>query len=294
MKDIYQISLSNHDTIVVPMMQGDTNYKIEASTLESMKYKRASVDVNTISGNVLEIPMDKVAIDELNNTITFTVDEQTTALPGRYKAQIKIYSSSDPDKVLSYYPIILNVDESIKPINSPYETSVNTVRELVNEGYKFAESWAHGGTGKRKGEDTDNAKYYANLAKTAYQDITDTNEAVLSNRISALETGYTLNQIRLGTIKHGLGRYPCIQGFKGKYGAGIIVGGPAGGSEITHVNIHYICNDLDNVTLYADKHTLYDDNGATMEPDAINKVDDNHYTVTFKNGAVYSLQIILS
>lgn len=291
---MYKITLANHEEATIPMMQGDTDYVIEVTTYESLKYLMATVDVNTISGNTLKIPHDKVTIDEENNTIKFTVDTQTTALAGDYKAQITTYKKSDPDKMVSYYPLTLHVSSSVKPIQNPYETSVSEVKELVNEGYKEAESYAHGGTGTRAGEDTDNAKYYSNLAKTAYQDISDTNEAVLSNRISALETGYTLNQILLGTIKHGLGRYPCINGFKGKYGAGIIVGGPAGGSEITHVNIHYICKDLDNITLYADKHTLYDDNGATMEPDAINKVDDNHYTVTFKNGAIYSLQIILS
>lgn len=291
---MYKITLANHEEATIPMMQGDTDYIIEVTTYESLKYIMATVDVNTISGNTLKIPHDKVKIDEENNTITFTVDAQTTALAGDYKAQITTYKTSNPDKMVSYYPLTLHVSPSVKPIQNPYETSVSEVKELVNEGYKEAESYAHGGTGTRAGEDTDNAKYFCNLAKTAYQDIKDTNEAVLSNRISALETGYTLNQILLGTIKHDLGRYPCINGFKGKYGAGIIVGGPAGGSEITHVNIHYICKDLDNITLYADKHTLYDDNGATMEPDEINKVDDNHYTVTFKNGAIYSLQIILS
>lgn len=290
---MYKITLSNHETTVIPMMQGDTDYQIEIMLVESLSGKFATVDVETISGNVLQIEKDKVSVDTTNNTVTFTVDAQTTALSGQYKAQLTIYKTAEPTKIVNYYPLVLNVESAVKPITSPYETAVATVQELVDEGYKLAESWAHGNTGVRDGEDTDNSKYYANLAKSAYQDIADTNEAQLSNRISAIESGYTINQIKLGEINHGLGRYPRIDGYLGDYGAGINTSCVAGGSTNSHVNLYWICDDLDNITIYTDKHVLYDDDGATMDVDEIHKVNDSHYTVTFKNGAVKNINIIL-
>lgn len=288
-----QITLASHETVVINMMQGDNDYQICVTPIESLKDKISSVDVDTISGNVLNIESEKTIVDETNNTITFTVDAQTTAIAGDYKAQIKIFKKSDPEKMVSYYPIILHVASGVKPIMSPYETAISKVEELVNEGYKLAESWAHGNTGVREGEDTDNAKYYAEQAKTAYEDISDTNEAKLSNRISAIEMGYTLNQVHLGDIQHDLGRYPTIDGYVGDYGAGIIVDGGAGGTYIRHVTIYWICNDLNSVSIYVDKHVIYDENGTQLTVDRINKVDDMHYTVTFKNGAVKSLQVLL-
>lgn len=290
---MYRITLANHEEATVPMMQGDTDYVIEVTTHEPLKYMSATVDVNTISGNVLKIPHDKVKVDEENNTITWTVDTQTTALAGEYKAQITTYKTSDPDKLVSYYPLILSVSPSIKPIDNPYEEAISEVRELVETGYKEAESWAHGGTGTREGEDTDNSKYYSELAKSAYQDISDTNEAIMSNRIGALEAGYTLNQILIGTIKHDLNKYPSVKVFKGTYGAGIIVGGGAGGSEIQKVAVNYFCEDRNTIRLYVDKHVLYDQNGRIMNVERINKMNDTYYTVTFRDGAIYDLQIVL-
>lgn len=291
---MFQVTLSNHEQVVIPMMQGDTDYEIEITTTESLKNKMATVDVNTISGNALKIASDKVTINEANNTLRFIVDTQTTALPGKYKAQISVYKKADPSKIVNYYPIVLNVESAVKPIKSPYETAVSQVKELVDEGYKLAESWAHGNTGVRAGENADNAKYYANQAKTAYEDISDTNEAKLSNRITAIEAGYTINQVKLGEINHNLGRYPCVQGFLGNYGAGINTNGVAGGTEITHVTIYWICKNLNNIAIYCDKHVICDDNDAQLTVDKIYKVNDTHYTVTFKNGASQSLQIILS
>lgn len=291
---MYKITLTNHETTIIPMMQGDTDYQIEVTVTESLRYKIASVDVNTISGNTLQIGTDDVAIDTTNNTITFTVDHQTTALAGQYKAQICVYKASDPSKLVNYYPLILKVEPSVKPIESPYETAVAKVTELVNEGYKLAESWAHGKTGVRENEDTDNSMYYANMAKTAYEDISDTNEAKLSNRVSAIEMGYTINQIYLGQINHGLHMYPTLDGYIGTYGAGMNTNCDAGGSDNQHVTLYWIADDLDKVSVYVDKHVIYDENGALLEVDDILQVDDMHYVAVFKNGAIQNLQIILS
>lgn len=291
---MYKITLTNHETTVIPMMQGDTDYQIEVTLVESLQYRIATVDVNTISGNVLQIGSDDVTIDTVNNTITFTVDHQTTALAGQYKAQICVYSASDPSKLVNYYPLILNVEKAVKPIESPYETAVAKVTELVNEGYKLAESWAHGKTGVRDGEDTDNSMYYAQMAKTAYEDISDTNEAKLSNRVSAIEMGYTINQIYLGKINHGLNMYPTVDGYIGKYGAGISTDCTAGGTDNRHVSLYWIADDLDNISVYVDKHVIYDDDGVQLEVDDILQVDSMHYVVLFKDGATQCLQVVLS
>ena len=291
---MFQITLSDHEEASIPMMQGDTDYQIEVTTHESLKYMMATVDVNTASGNVLQISSDKVTIDELNNSITFTVDSQITYLPGQYKAQISVYKKSEPTKMVSYYPLTLNVTSGVKPIDSPYETAVSKVDELVNEGYKLAESWAHGGTGTRDGEDTDNAKYYAEQAKTAYEDIADTNEAKLSNRISAIESGYTINQVKLCDIEHDLDRYPTLDGYVGTYGAGISAGETAGGSTLQHVTLYWICTDRNNVTVYADKHVLYDENGTQLNVDGVTVTTEaGHYVVNFKN-ATKSIQIVMN
>lgn len=288
-----QITLDSHETIVIPMMQGDNDYQISVKPIENLTGKISSVDVDTISGNVLSISTEDTTVDETNNTITFTVDAQTTAIAGNYKAQIKIYKASAPDKMVSYYPIVLQVASGVKPISSPYETAIAKVDDLIANGYKLAESWAHGGTGTRDGEDSDNAKYYALQSKTAYEDISDTNEAKLSNRISAIESGYTINQVKLGDIEHNLNKYPKLDGYSGTYGAGVVAGSMAGGSSIQHVTLYWICKDRNNVTVYVDKHVLYDENGTQLDVDTVDKTNETgHYVVNFKN-ATKSIQIIM-
>lgn len=288
-----QITLDSHETIVIPMMQGDNDYQISVKPIENLTGKISSVDVDTISGNILSISTEDTTVDETNNTITFTVDAQTTAIAGNYKAQIKIYKKAEPTKLVSYYPIILQVASGVKPISSPYETAIAKVDDLIANGYKLAESWAHGGTNTRDGEDTDNAKYYADQAKTAYEDISDTNEAKLSNRISAIESGYTINQVYLGTIQHDLNKYPTLDGYSGAYGAGITAGSVAGGSSLKHVTLYWTCTDKNIVRIYADKHVLYDDNGTQMTVDKIEATNEiGHYVVTFKN-STHSMQIIM-
>ncbi len=289
-----QITLDSHETIVIPMMQGDNDYQISVKPIEQMTGKISSVDVDTISGNILSISTEDVTVDETNNTITFTVDAQTTAIAGNYKAQIKIYKASDPDKMVSYYPIVLQVASGVKPIRSPYETAIAKVDELIANGGLWAKTWATGNTGIRDGEDTDNAKYYAEQAKTAYEDITDTNEAKLSNRISAIESGYTINQVKLCDIEHDLDRYPTLDGYVGTYGAGISAGATAGGSNLQHVTLYWICTDRNTVTVYADKHVLYDENGTQLNVDGVAVTTEaGHYVVNFKN-ATKSIQIVMN
>ena len=61
------------------------------------------------------------------------------------------------------------------------------VQELINDDYwaKMAKSWAVGDTGKREGEDTDNAKYYAEQAETSATSASSSASSALSSKNSA-------------------------------------------------------------------------------------------------------------
>ena len=286
-----QISLSSHEEFSVKLMQYDTDYVVEVTTVESLTNKEATVDIETPNGNVLHCT--DVTVDAISQTITFKVDTQITFKDGDYRAQISIYNSTDPTKMVSYYPFVLHVDKSVhERVNDPYETAVTEVKTLVSQGYKLAESWAHGNTGVRDGEDSDNSKYWCEKAKSAYEDIADTNESKLSSRISALETGDTSAMTELCTINHKLNKYPTVDGYIGSYGAGLGFG-PCGGTEITHVNLQWMCTDRNNVKIYVSRYAIKDDDGSTMTFKEVNQASDGHWVVVF-NGSNKSMQITLN
>lgn len=287
---MYEITLMSHDAFEIPLMQYDTNYKVAVTTIESLQDKIAQVEIETAIGGVL---LSKADVDASNQIVSFFVDSQITFKPGKYKAQINLYDSNDNSKRLGYYPFILNVEKSVKQnLETPYEMAVSEVTKLVDEGYKLAESWAHGNTGVRDGEDSDNAKYWYEKAKSAYTDISDTNAAKLSSRISALETGDTSAMVELCKINHGLNKYPTVDGYIGSYGAGLGFG-PCGGTDITHVNLQWVCNDRNNITIYVSRYSIKDDDGSTMTFKEVNKASDGHWVAVF-NGSNKSMQITLN
>lgn len=61
------------------------------------------------------------------------------------------------------------------------------VQELINDDYweKMSKSWAVGDTGKREGEDTDNAKYYAEQAEASATSASTSASSALSSKNSA-------------------------------------------------------------------------------------------------------------
>lgn len=286
-----QISLSSHEEFSVKLMQYDTDYVVEVTTVEALTNKEATVDIETPNSNVLHCT--DVTVDATSQTITFKVDTQITFKDGDYRAQISIYNSTEPTKMVSYYPFVLHVDKSVhERVNDPYETAVTEVKTLVSQGYKLAESWAHGNTGVRDGEDSDNAKYWYEKAKSAFVDISDTDAVKLSSRISALETGDTSAMIELCKINHGLNKYPTVDGYIGSYGAGLGFG-PCGGTDITHVNLQWVCNDRNNITIYVSRYSIKDDDGSTMTFKEVNKASDGHWVAVF-NGSNKSMQITLN
>lgn len=305
---MYRITLSSHEDFTIPLMQYDSNYEIRVGTVESLKYKTVKIEIQTAIGGVLQCPAD--IIDDY--IVRFWVDTQITWKSGSYKAQIVVYNTDDLTKVVSYYPFTLEVTPSVKThYDDPYETAKQEVDQLVNEGYKIAESWAHGGTDTRDGEDTDNAKYwsqiseswaiggttlrsgentnnskyYAEMAKGAYEDIADTKEAALSNRITALESGVDSDPVTIGTITHELDDYPTVDFYIGQYGAGLGGAGetPAGGTAMTHVNSMLTQDDKNNITISVSSKVLKDADSVALTPSEINQVNDHVWAVTFKN-----------
>lgn len=90
------------------------------------------------------------------NTIAFSVDDS-----GKVSAIVKEGSIQEKHLRPEYLA-------EIKVEVAKAQASANTASQKATESSEYAtesKSWAKGGTGKRQGEDTDNAKYYAEQAK---------------------------------------------------------------------------------------------------------------------------------
>ena len=72
------------------------------------------------------------------------------------------------------------------------------IQKAIEKWYKLAESYAHGGTGERKGEDTDNAKYYYEQSKK-YSDAAE-------NAIDLSKPSFTVN-LETGHLMYEGGRF---------------------------------------------------------------------------------------
>lgn len=287
-----EITLLNHESFEIDLMQYDTNFQIQLVLTESLDNKIAKVEVETPMNSVLLCEAD---IDVYNQVVSFFIDSQITYKSGSYKAQIILYDADDTTKRVSYYPFVLKVEPSVKKeIETPYEMAVSEVTKLVKEGYKLAESWAHGATGVRAGEDTDNSKYYAEQSRGAYHKIEDTNEANLDKRLTALEKGTYADIVEIGTISHGFNDYPSLDAYMSSYGAGIggAGEGPAGGTSLVHELIAWEHLDVGNTKITANKHVVYNENEVVMEVETINKISDRKYAVVF-NGQRKNMLITL-
>ena len=77
-------------------------------------------------------------------------------------------------KSSSYISKLEEVMEDANEVLERIETDEKTAQSYLTAGESYAreaESYAHGNTGKRSGEDTDNAKYYAEQAADTYSDM---------------------------------------------------------------------------------------------------------------------------
>lgn len=86
---------------------------------------------------------------------------------------------------------ISKLEEVLKDANEvleKIEIDEQTAQSYLNAGKNYAEqaeSYAHGNTGKRTGEDTDNSKYYAEQAAQTYDDFVELSEDMTSLMIPA-------------------------------------------------------------------------------------------------------------
>lgn len=66
------------------------------------------------------------------------------------------------------------------------------IQKAIKKWYKLAESYAHGGTGEREGEDTDNSKYYSEQSKMYSDAAENAIEFSKPNFTVNLDTGHLL------------------------------------------------------------------------------------------------------
>lgn len=84
-------------------------------------------------------------------------------------------------------------------------TSASTSAENASTNATLAESYTKGGTGKRDGEDSDNAKYYKDLAKSYAESASQGIEPATTTKIGGVKPdGTTITVDQDGTI-HGVG-----------------------------------------------------------------------------------------
>ena len=92
---------------------------------------------------------------------------------------VYIYFSEDDATAETEYQILITILERPQPADyadptpaeeTIFQSAIDAVREaqeIADAAAIAAESWAVGGTGSREGEDTDNARYYAERAESA-------------------------------------------------------------------------------------------------------------------------------
>lgn len=100
------------------------------------------------------------------DTMAFSIDSA-----GKVSAIVKDGSITE-DKLQPNYLADIKVEVSKAQAS---EKGAATSEKNAASSAKKAESFAHGGTGIREGEDTDNAKYYSEQAKATYEDFSKGN-----------------------------------------------------------------------------------------------------------------------
>ena len=141
-------------------------------------------------------PMDTVAYpattEQDGSTLTWTVSTTDTSYKGHGECELYWYVDSGLAKSVIYSVTVLrDIGDTAEEPPDPYETWVDTLTELGAETLQNAqnaavseanaeqsaedaadsatlsESWSVGGTGTRTGEDTNNAKFWSDMAQEA-------------------------------------------------------------------------------------------------------------------------------
>lgn len=133
------------------------------------------------SGTGYSVP---VTLDVSAKTVTVTGDQQMTAAAGSNIFEIVLYQG---DLEICSSNFILQVeraamdadtitDETVVPeLEHLEEYTQQAAEQAARDGAAYAQSWAVGGTGKRDGEDTNNAKYWSEQAQGAVAGVTSFN-----------------------------------------------------------------------------------------------------------------------
>lgn len=94
-----------------------------------------------------------------------------------------------------------------------FDAAINEFNDTKDELKGFAteaESYAHGSTGSRTGEDTDNAKYYADLARQYEETASKTDVGTLTKLIEAVEKAEQTVEENLTAVNHDTNIYPAF------------------------------------------------------------------------------------
>lgn len=125
-----------------------------------------------------------VTLNVSAKTVTVTGDQQMTAAAGSNIFEIVLYQG---DLEICSSNFVLAVERAAMDMDTITDATVVPELERLDEyieqaaeygareGAAYAESWAVGGTGKREGEDTNNAKYWAEQASGVVHGVTSYN-----------------------------------------------------------------------------------------------------------------------
>lgn len=155
--------------------------------VELTPYSEDGMDVVTeiktynSSGGVIDIPVENIKSIRVTGNYELVEVLNTNAIKTVYKASVKDGSIKDKHLESNYLAKIKTQAESA-------ELSATASAESAKE----SKSYAIGGTGTREGEDTDNAKYYAEKAKENIEPV--------MNAVSDI----SLNRQTLGYVKKNL------------------------------------------------------------------------------------------
>ena len=143
------------------------------------------VDVDTDDGLSYDtlIPSEPLA---LPGWCSFTV-EGYTEQDGVHSVSLSISDHLFVEQSDSYY-------KPAEPTPSEMQQILETIaknEEIVTAAATAAESWAVGGTGSREGEDTDNAKYYAETAADSAEAAAGSAEAAADSADTAADSADT-------------------------------------------------------------------------------------------------------
>lgn len=184
-----------------------------------------------------------------SNQIAFTVSINDS---GNYEVTATIVNGSITKAMLD--PTILSTIEG-------YSTNASKSAANASDSATEAASYARGGTTTREGEDEDNARYYAEQAKNAAEEITEKlDKFTITNNLLATEPGTSLDAAQGKVLDDK------ITGISDKMGGFAFYTNPtvvyllADNSTYTDSNGNYVLADSETgAGLLADAETYYSD-----------------------------------